>query len=275
MSWTTIGSRSKPFADFAAAGLIGCMSMFSGLAQTPTSTAPSEFEVASIKQLDQSIQPGQYDLSFLGTSGKPVKIAGDRVTLTGTLRVLISAAYSVKDYQLTGLPSWTDTPIYAIDARTPGESTPTQEAVRPMLQALLADRFQLKLHRENRELPVYRVIQAKKTNALKPSGPNETYRWVVEAAPGGSVRSKYTGISVVDFIQLVAVSTDRPLIDQTGLTGALDYEISWSTDGIKTPADQNRAIVDAVKEQLGLKLEPAKEQTEMLVIERLEKLSEN
>ena len=79
-----------------------------------------EFEVATVKQLDRSLAPGTRDLSFVGTSGKLAKIAGNRVTLTGTLHTIIATAYDVKDYQVTGAPSWADSLMYTITGETPG-----------------------------------------------------------------------------------------------------------------------------------------------------------
>lgn len=89
------------------------------------------------------------------------------------------------------------------------------------------------------------------------------------------MRSKATRESIGDFVQLVGVSTDRPVIDKTGVTGYIDYEILVSQQDARTVDDVNRAIVDAVKEQLGLKLEPAKDPIEMLVVDRVQKPSEN
>jgi uncharacterized protein (TIGR03435 family) len=237
----------------------------------------TEFEVASVKQLDQSIAPGQNDLSFVGASGRLAKISGNRVTLTGTLHTIMAAAYGVKGYQITGLPSWADSLIFAIAANTAGDSAPTQEQIRPMLQSLLADRFQLKLHRDTKDLPVYHMtlVPGKKNSTLKPAAPEETFTWNLTPQPGGAFRSKATRESIGDFVQLVGVSADRPVIDKTGLTGDIDYDIVVSQQDARTPDDVNRAILDAVKDQLGVKLESAKEPIELLVVERVEKPSEN
>ncbi len=150
---------------------------------------------------------------------------------------------------------------------------PTQEQVRPMLQALLADRFQLKLHRETKELPVYHLVQAKKSGFFKPAGADEKFTWNLTPEPGGTLRSKATKESIGDFVQLTGVSADRPVIDKTGLTGDIDYEILINQDGVKTQDDVNRAIIDAIKDQLGLKLEPAKDPIEVLIVGRVEKPS--
>jgi uncharacterized protein (TIGR03435 family) len=234
-----------------------------------------EFEVASVKQLDRSLAPGELDLSFVGTSGKPVKIAGNRVTLTGTLRTIIGAAYGVKSYQITGTPPWTGSLLYAITAETPGDAVATQDQVRPMLKTLLADRFQLKLHTATKDLAVYHLRQTKKSNLLKAAAPDETFSWNLSQAPGGTLRSKATRESIVDFVQLVGVSADRPVIDETGLTGDIDYDILISPPEGKTQDDLNRAIIYAVIDQLGLKLEPAKDSIEILVVDKVDKPSEN
>jgi uncharacterized protein (TIGR03435 family) len=234
-----------------------------------------EFDVALVKQLERSLAPGELDLSFVGTSGKLAKIAGNRVTLTGTLNTIITTAYGIKGYQLTGTPPWAGSLLYAITAETPGDAVATQDQIRPMLQALLTDRFQLTLHRETKILPVYHLRQSKKSNLLKPAAPDESFSWNLSQAPGEMLRSKATRESIVDFVQLVGVSADRPVIDETGLTGDIDYDILISPPEGKTQDDVNRAIIYAVIDQLGLKLEPAKDPIEILVVDKVDKPSEN
>lgn len=242
----------------------------------PQSTPSAAFEVASVKQLE-SLRPGEYDLSFVGTSGKPFKIAGNRVTVRGTLHALIGDAYGIKNYQVSGLPSWADSLLFTITAETPGKAEPAQDEVRPMLQALLVDRFQLKFHRETKELPVYHLVQAKKSGLFKPAAPDETFSWNLSQGPGGTMRSKATKESIGDFVQLVGVSTDKPVMDQTGIKGDIDYDIliSLPEGERRSPDDTNRAIVYAVVDQLGLKLQSAKDAIEILVVDRVDKPSEN
>ena len=261
-------------ADFAALCLICCASG----ALVSAQSASAAFEVASVKQLEKPLQPGQYDLSFVGTSGKPFKIGGNRVTVTGTLHALIADAYGVNDYQVSGLPSWADTLMYRVTAETPGDVERTQDEVRPMLQALLADRFQLKFHRGAKEMPVYHMVQVKKSGLFKAAAPGETFSWNLTNGPGGTLRSKATKESIGDFVQLVGVSTDRPVIDKTGITGDIDYDILITLpegrEG-RGPEETNRAIVYAVVDQLGLKLQSAKDEIEMIVVDRVEKPSED
>ena len=92
------------------------------------------------------------------------------------------------------------------------------------------------------------------------------------------MRSKATKESIGDFVQLVGVSTDRPVIDKTGIAGDIDYDILISLpEGrgpeVRSPEETNRAIVYAVIDQLGLKLESAKDRVEMVVVDRVEKPS--
>jgi uncharacterized protein (TIGR03435 family) len=267
--------------------LVCCGGAAVGFAQVSPNSAV--FDVASVKQLEQSLQGGVPYLSFLGNSGKPFKIAGNRVTWPalqsanpgavpgGTLHALIADAYGVKTYQISGLPSWADSLLFTVTATTPGATEPTQDEVRPMLRALLADRFQLKFHHDTKEMNVYHMIQVKKSNAFKAATPGETFSWNLTPGPAGTLRSKATKESIGDFVQLVGVSTDKPVIDKTGLTGEIDYDIliTLPEGNQRTPDETNREIVYAVVDQLGLKLESAKDAVEMLAIDNVEKPSAN
>jgi uncharacterized protein (TIGR03435 family) len=272
------GSRRSVFRYMVYAGeqsmrntILACI-FVSACCGSYGQTGP-EFEVASVKQFDRPLAGP--DLSFVGTSGKPFKIAGHRVTVQGTLRTLIADAYGIKEYQISGTPPWAGTLMYAIAATTRGDTVTTQEQVRPMLQALLAERFQLKVHRETKELPVYHLTQRKTSSLLKPAAPDETFSWNVSQGPGGTLRSKATKESIGDFVQLVGVSADRPVIDETGLTGDIDYDILISPPDAQSGEDVNRAIIYAVIDQLGLKLEPAKDSTGILVVDRVDKPADN
>jgi uncharacterized protein (TIGR03435 family) len=234
-----------------------------------------EFDVASVKQLDQTLRPGTSDLSFVGTSGRPFHIAGHRVGVKGTLHALIADAFGIKEYQVSAAPGWADTLIFEIIATTSGDAVPTQNQVRPMLQSLLADRFQLKVHPETKELPVYHLRQVKKSNLLKPAGPDETFGWKLSKTQDGLLRSTATRESIGDFVQLVGVSADRPVIDQTGITGDIDYDILIAPPEGQGPEEVNRAIIYAVIDQLGLKLEPAKDSIAILVVDKADKPSAN
>jgi uncharacterized protein (TIGR03435 family) len=244
-------------------------------AQTATA-ATSEFEVASIKSFNRSLEPGAPDTSFVGKSGKPIQIVGNRITMRGRLRALIAAAYDIKDYQVFAVPPWAASLIFDVVAKTPGEGVPTQEQVRPMFQALLADRFQLKVHQETKEFPVYYLMPAKKNIGLKPAAADEIFNWSLSQEPGsGMLRSKATKESIEDFAQLVGVSADRPVLNRTGMAGFIDYDILIAMPNGRNWDDINHAILDAVIDQLGLKLQPARDLIETVVVDQVQKLSAN
>ena len=135
---------------FRAAILIGLLFVSYGLAQS------ERFEVASIKPHTGIIIMSGLDIS------------GSRVTISAsTVSSLIASAYGLKDYQLEGASEWMQSERYDIAARAPGDRTPTNEEEKRMLQALLAERFQLKAHTETREKSVYALIVGKSGSKLK------------------------------------------------------------------------------------------------------------
>src|SRR6185312_878104 len=219
----------------ACIALIVCIATISP-AQTVKSRA--EFEVASVKPLD--IQEKGQNLSFVGNGDKPFQIAGNRVAIRGTLKSLIMAAYDVWTYQVAGEPEWADSVIYTVTAKTEGETAPTQDQAR----------------------------------LLKQAGPNETFSWKLSQADGNMLRSKATKEPIGDFVKLVGVSADRPVLNKLDLKGDIDYDILIYTQDAKNNDDLNRAILDAVKDQLGLKLEPTRDSVDVLVVDAARKASE-
>jgi uncharacterized protein (TIGR03435 family) len=233
------------------------------------------FEVASIKLHPMKAGARVFRMA---QPGKPLfDIQGNRVIdEISTARELIMDAYGVKDYQIFGLPDWCirGGDVYDIEARTAGDS-PTVEQVRLMMQALLAERFELKLHREARELPVYELVIAKGGSKLKAGVPDEG-----PVQRGRSMMQKAMTSTVPMLISLLGNLVDRPIIDGTGLSGTYEYEnLDWA--GIKraqmapdsaTPAE---SVFTAVQEKLGLKLEAVRAPTEVLVIERIARPSAN
>ena len=159
---------------------------------------------------------------------------------------------------------------------------PNERQFKAMLQKLLADRFQLAFHREQRELPAFVVVPG--------SGP---HRLTPTKAPGSlSVAGIGPGLfygvnaTTTDFATaLQGAAMDRPVVDQTGLTGRWDFRLEWTPDPSQFggralpvgPSDANRptALFTAIQEQLGLKLESKRTLVDVLVIDRVEKPSEN
>jgi uncharacterized protein (TIGR03435 family) len=207
--------------------------------------APPSFEVASVKPAEPS--PDGIVMRRLGSD--PGMVNYQNVTL----KILLARAYEMKDYQITG-PDWLDSGGYDVTAKLP--EGVSQDQVPAMLQALLADRFQIKLHKETKTLPVYALTIAKGGPKLKEADPA-----VVAAAqaamaaagrngspppppapgkgpPPGMIMMNVTqnGMTVkgsLDINRLINVLSnlmDRPVIDSTDLKGTYDIELSFMPD---------------------------------------------
>lgn len=140
-----------------------------------------------------------------------------------------------------------------------------------MLQALLADRFRLKLHHETKVMPVYDLVVGKNGPKFK-EHVGETPPIEPPQFSGGLVKFKFVNRSIHDLVG-VRPGLDRPVLDKTGLTGNYDFTIEFSTN--KNDPDADLPASTAVQEQLGLKLVEAKEPIDMLVIDTAEKPSAN
>jgi uncharacterized protein (TIGR03435 family) len=172
-----------------------------------------------------------------------------------------------------------------------------------MIQALLADRFKLKVHKETRELASYALVHARNDKKLGPSllpttldcvavqagraaagrGPTTPEQlmecgFLTSNLPGGARRLRAKGISLSDLTGMMRTFVDRPVIDRTALTGGFDLDLSFVPQlGVPLPGDTLDVpfIFTAVEEQLGLKLESTKTPMEVLVIDAIQRPSEN
>ncbi len=206
---------------------------------------------------------------------------------TGTyvsLRKLVQEAYGVYDDKLlTGGPAWIDEDKFDLEAKFDPADVPnaTKLSFRQradMLRAVLADRFQLKVHFEKRDFPAFNLVVAK-------GGPKLT------ATPADKITTTVGGPSCLHRIGQFSLQgctmgaladslrgpTGRTVIDQTGITGRYDFELHYTPDN--TPADSPLAggpsIFTAVQEQLGLKLSPSTAPLDILVVDSAQKPSEN
>jgi uncharacterized protein (TIGR03435 family) len=220
-----------------------------------------------------------------------------------TLKDLVVFAYRVHDFQITGGPGWIDSDRYNIDAKAEGPPASSQEYVALQyrrLQTLLRDRFNLRIHRETKELPVYELTVAK--GGPKLQTPNSLQREPGDftIAPGkycgliggsmASGRLQASGSTMADLARSLSSMLRRTVVDKTGITGAFDLRLTFTPDRPNVPspdvpgyrpadgaaaADPGPDIFTAMQEQLGLKLEPAKGPVEILVIDRAERPSAN
>jgi uncharacterized protein (TIGR03435 family) len=200
--------------------------------------------------------------------------------------------------KIEGGPAWINSERYQINAKAEGEAGP-EMMMGPMMQALLEDRFNLKLHRETREAPVYALTVAKGGLKLQPfregsCTPSYDTLRVSEQPPvcKARVSSKRQNLLTIDgqgmtldeFSGLVLTASafgfklDRPLVNKTGVTGRFDFHLEFAIDdvqGVSSSGAAGPSIFTAVQQQLGLKLEATKGPAEFLVIDHVEKPSEN
>jgi len=166
------------------------------------------------------------------------------------------------------------TSFFDIAAKAEGNAERSRAEFRPLLQTMLEERFHLKFHREQREMPVYALVIGK-------GGP-KFHESDADAAPkafhGVNGRNQYTDLSQAT-MQMVAdeIGADRPVIDKTGLTGKYDIRLEATPEFRinNNPQPDDLRIFDAIQQQLGLRLEPEKAMIDVLVVDHVEKPSEN
>ena len=223
----------------------------------------SKFEIASVKLRTVKPPPGS---SFGPAPGGRFNAIGINVA------TMIIYAYDVKLYQISGATEWMYAEAYDIAAKAPTESTLTIEQVRPMLQALLADRFALKFHPGTKEMQVYALKIGKKGPKVKLSSPAATPS--VNYRMGALSQMNFAKTSLPQFARALSNFADRPVIDRTNLKGNYDVKLEWNSDDAQ-PDSRAPGLFTAIQEQLGLKLEAQKGPVEMMLIDHAERPSEN
>ncbi len=226
----------------------------SGLAILAQSEKPA-FDLATVKLHD----PSSPVLS--GTSGSPTRFFS-----AGSLRGLVQTAYAVQDYQISGGPPWVNTELFEVDGRPAGPKP--HDPIMLMLQTLLTDRFQLAIHRETKEVPIYALVAAK--NGPKVQEVKDKNKIGAMSTGRGMLRGQMT---MADLARYLSSGAGRPVIDQTGLAAGFEINLQWSADNSLDASGPS--LFTAIQEQLGLKLEPGKGPVEILVIDHAEKPSGN
>ena len=220
-----------------------------------------------------------------------------------TVMDLIRAAYVtfanghvdlVSSIPIEGGPGWINSDRYTIDAKADG--IPSEVMMSgPMLQALLEERFKLKVRRETKERLVYELTVAKGGPRLQPFTeggcvPFDFTKYPPEVLAPGQSRCggrnvkkglnrtiEERGMRLDDFCSVILGHLDRPVVDKTGITGRFDFHLEYALDGVAPPDEPSTApsIFTAVQDQLGLKLVPPKGLSEFLVIDHVERPSAN
>ena len=143
-----------------------------------------------------------------------------------------------------------------------------------MLQALLAERFHLKIHYEQRDLPSYALVVGKSGSKLKQSAADDKPSSFVKSSGAGTLHMEVVGRGLEVLARQLSITAGRPVSDRTGLTGNYTFQLDWLPENRPTPPDSDTPnLFTALREQLGLRLEPISAPVKMLVIDHVERLS--
>lgn len=215
------------------------------------------------------------------------------------LKAIIRFAYQLGEHQLVDAPEWTGRTKFDIAAVYPPNTDPARERFA-MLRTLLEDRFRLRSHRETREVAVYRIVldraDGRLGSQLVPSS-RDCARWFAEGQPNWPVRKSLVtptgdrrpcslegaprfisgGTQPISALaDMLGVRLQRPVVDATGLSGNFDIDLQWTPDPALPPGVvDSGAMFTAIREQLGLRLQPARAPLDVLVIDSVERPTPN
>ena len=282
----------------SAAVVCGALAVIAAISLSGQTQPRPKFEVASVKPSSEQ--------RFMAV--RPLR--GGRLAATATVRMHIINAFGLAPYQVVGGPAWIDSDRYAIDAKAE-KSDASRADLMLMLQSLLEDRFQLRSHRETRDLPAYALVVSKggpklpvpkDVACVDPNSDPGSAPGQPPTVPCGRVkivmdssRVQMIGAAVpmAELAKMLSGALGRSVIDKTGYTAKFDLHLEFTPDlgtaglpagavpaadpsGAPAPADVvNPSIFTAVQEQLGLKLESSKSPVEVLVIDSVAKPTAN
>lgn len=233
----------------------------SGVAQ---SVAKAEFDVVSIR-------PSNPAASRMRIHPDAETLIMDGISLKRMLQV----GYGVSDFQIAG-PEWMNTVRYDVVAKMdagPGRAEGLngdreRELLRTRLQSLLRKRFQLEVHKELKEMPVYALEVGRGGAKLQAA------EGVMNSSQGpGEIRSSSAPVS--QLATMLSQTLGRAVLDKTGLVGNYRFELNWTPEDARESDAVLPGLFTAIQEQLGLKLQPAKGMVPVIVVDRVEKPSEN
>jgi uncharacterized protein (TIGR03435 family) len=271
------------------------------------------FEVASVKRQEPGTGPGAYRSNFPLTLGSNFKSVGNLMSVDIPVRALIGFAFKLSvgqtHFLISNLPDWVDSEWFDVEARAP-IAAPSKDQFRLMAQALLADRFKLKMHTDTRTIPIYSLVlvnPGKTGPQLRPHIDDSKCAEPRTAAPtsptdfspfpcgstvmGGMsdsdrIRGGGRGVSL-DYIAALltgvgfqGIDSDRPVVNQTGLTGTYDFWIDFLP--VLDPAEIARgadtsgpSFPEALRDQLGLKLVAKTAPVGVLIVDHIEEPAPN
>ena len=264
-------------------------------AQSPETTLP-QFEVTSVRQ-----NTSQSESSAINSE------LPDRFVATNVpLRFLLLDAFEIRDHELVGAPEWTSEKSFDIVGAYPEARRPSAHEIHLMLEQVLADRFGLRVHREQRELPAYDLVLARKDGRLGPQihkSDMNCAAWIADGrpktaagppspvSPAGerptcsliATRKWLTGgaRTMQDLAASLQSMLGRPVVDKTGLAGAYDIDLQWAAmdlhadEAANATSTEGPSLFSALDDQLGLRLVSHKETFEVVVVDAIHQPSPN
>jgi uncharacterized protein (TIGR03435 family) len=299
------GEAQRSRIWFLGASVPLCVVILAGAWRTPAYAQSPAFETASVKANKGGGPPG---MEIRVTPN------GGFIATNAPLRTLVRESFRVQDYQLIGLPDWAATERFDITARA-AEAALGAEALakaatpewQPRVQALLRDRFRMSARFETREMPMYSAVVVRADGRLGPrltATPASTTEYCVgQRRPGddrppadparaacgirqsiGTMQGRDMPLAAL--WRFVSQQAGRAVVDRSGLTGNYDFDLTWTPEQFanrETPAVVNGNSIDpngpslftALQEQLGLKLDAQRGPVDVLVVERIERPTEN
>ena len=266
--WTVLAAILVGMASASLAQTGAASSAVSETAKRMAANADPAFEVATIKLSKPDDNVDGYDAK------------GRHVTVENyTVNDLIQFAYGLNRKQVEGGPAWLDGDRYDIDGIADVAGEPNIKQIKAMVQKLLTDRYQLTIHREKKELSIYAITVGKSGAKLTKSVSDP------DAMPdehgngdGTGLTQRYTNYSMADLAEnLQTMQPDgKPVVDRTGIAGRFDFTLKWSRYETQN-GNPNAApgLFTAIQEQIGLKLEAAKAMVDVIVVDHVERPSEN
>jgi uncharacterized protein (TIGR03435 family) len=248
--------------------------------------APASGQTAPVAPKQQNAQTTTFAYDAVTIKPDPdghgfFKLSPDGFSMGGMPAwVLTRSAYGVlMEGQVVGLPEWAKTEAITVQAKMDADTTRALRKLPPMeqwkqmqlmLQAMLADRFALKAHRETRDLPIYELTVAKGGSKMKQTSPD---------SGGGNANyasGKVTAheISIESVAANLSFAVGRVIVNKTELEGGYDFTLEYAPDGADA-SDTRPSIFTAIEEQLGLTLVPSKGPVDVIVVDHIERPTAN
>ncbi|HEX4749549.1 MAG TPA: TIGR03435 family protein [Bryobacteraceae bacterium] len=244
-----------------------------GSAQSPNPSSKLEFEVATVR----AAKPDEP-----GGGIRPLPGGQTYTAKNVPVALMIRLMFHLTPNQISGGPGWINTDRWDVDAKA--EHPASLDDLHIMFQNLLIERFNIKFHHETKELSVYALVCDKGGSKMQPNTGPDPYDIPIQGAGRGKLVGKRVPMSYLTWFLAGLPWIGRPVLDKTGLTGFYDFNFEFMPPQVIAPGSpetdvgpgaEGPSFFTAVREQLGLRLEPEKGPVEIMVIDSIQKPTEN